>query len=76
MLPSLVIGPRNRAASLSHCLDVVAAAIRPDCAIEIILADNGSGYFVEFHRFTKWLSKPAAGALEDNPAPAPRRKIR
>jgi glycosyltransferase involved in cell wall biosynthesis len=117
MLLSLVIGTYNRAAKLARCLDAVAAAIRPDCAIEIILADNGStdetrtlihdfiprapfktryvyspgprlsaarnlgiaaaagvwiaftdddcyldpGYFVEFHRFTKWLPKPSAG---------------
>ena len=42
MLVSLVIGTRNRVDKLTNCLDAVAAATRPDCAVEVIVADNGS----------------------------------
>jgi glycosyltransferase involved in cell wall biosynthesis len=42
MLISLVIGTRNRVDKLTNCLDAVAAATRPDCAVEVIVADNGS----------------------------------
>ncbi|MEI9987363.1 MAG: glycosyltransferase family A protein [Aliidongia sp.] len=42
MLISLVIGTWNRAEQLTECLRAVGAATKPDCAVEVIVVDNGS----------------------------------